>query len=306
MQQAVRMDPHPDYFERVERLRREFTAQANETAVAKKEALPSPANAKEAEELDRRRIQIDEARHKVLEKVTWEKGRHHLGSCYALAPERLREPGLTQNRLSCLTGATKRLGFQGRLDDQALVGFFRQMAQDARADLALLDSPEELVAMLATFEATEFGKRSAMPEVLCLLPRVAGRRPGLAGKQPRDPKAGRTEDDEAPAPCKARHPLGGYQAIVVGWPERARREAMDRSGLGEGLRDFDAPGANADDRDGADRCASDAGAQSRRRRVEANGDGVQGGRSAAGRHRQSLRRVFRAEMGGNTTAGNGP
>lgn len=174
MQQAVRIDPDSDYFERVEHLRRDFIVRANEEATAQKAALPFPSTAKEAGDLDRRRIQIDEWKERLLEGVSWDKPRH-LGSCYAVIPDRLQELGIAQNRLSCLTGATKRLGFEGRFDDRALLGFLRQMAQEARAGLALLDSLEELMAQIATSNATTFNKGSSVPEVLyafLLLPAV--------------------------------------------------------------------------------------------------------------------------------------
>lgn len=174
VQQAVRMDPDPDYFERVERRRREFVATAKAEAEMRKASLPSPASAREPELADKRKAQIDAWRDGFLREEIWNKPRH-LGSCYAVIPDRLQELGLTSNRLSCLTGATKRLGFEARLDDRALLGFLRQMAAEARAGLALLDALESAMAKLGRSEETKFDTRSPFPNVLyafLLLPAV--------------------------------------------------------------------------------------------------------------------------------------
>src|SRR3546814_9688659 len=53
-------------------------------------------------------------------------------------------PIFTRNRLSCITGATKRLGFERRLDDRAFVGFLKQLALDASSGLDLLDDLEQI------------------------------------------------------------------------------------------------------------------------------------------------------------------
>src|SRR3546814_9376453 len=54
----------------------------------------------------------------------------------------MQEMGITRTRLSCITGATKRLGFERRLDDRAFVGFLKQLALDASSGLDLLDDLE--------------------------------------------------------------------------------------------------------------------------------------------------------------------
>lgn len=147
MKLAIRVDPDPDYFERIYDFRRRFEADVAE----RMGPLPSPAGQNPAKEL--------------IASIKWEKTAH-LGACFAVLPDRLQEMGLTANRLSCLTGATKRLGFEGRLDDRAFIGFLRQLTVDARAGLALLDSLESLLGRFGRSSATKFDPRSPLPDIL--------------------------------------------------------------------------------------------------------------------------------------------
>nr|MBF0683705.1 hypothetical protein [Pseudomonas sp.] len=130
LQVAVRTDPDPDYFDRIHDMREQFMADAAKAAEDRLAALPSPT--------EETVTQMRDQQVRWLENVQWEK-KPHWGACYAVLPDRMVEMGLTTARLSCLTGATKRLGFEGRLDDRAAEGFLRKLAQEARAGLDLLD-----------------------------------------------------------------------------------------------------------------------------------------------------------------------
>lgn len=174
VQQAVRMDPDPDYFRRVEARRRAFRTIAEEEGNRRRAALPSPSNPRQANEVEARKAEIDTWQEAFLREEIWEKPRH-LGSCYAVIPDRLQELGLTANRLSCLTGATKRLGFEARLDDRALLGFLRQMTSETRTGLALLDALEHAMARVARSEGAKLDPRSPLANLLyafLLLPAV--------------------------------------------------------------------------------------------------------------------------------------
>lgn len=167
MQDAVRQDPDPDYFDRIDRVRRLFERDVEADAVKAIAALPSPYDPVRVAHIRRRSRAFQEG-------MTWEK-RPHLGACYAVLPDRLVEMGITRNRLSCLTGATRRLGFEARLDERAFLGFMRALAEEARAGLALLDDLEGVMAKLATSPHTRFDSRSKLPDVLfgfLLLPAV--------------------------------------------------------------------------------------------------------------------------------------
>lgn len=152
LQAAIRIDPDPDFFKRIYWVRREFEAQTRARAAEANGPHPSPADPVEQAE-------------DFLTSVAWEK-QPHLGACFAVVPDRLQDVGITTSRLSCLTGATRRLGFEGRLDDRAFRGFLRQLAQEARAGLALLDSLEQVAAQFANSSKTRFDARSRLPEIL--------------------------------------------------------------------------------------------------------------------------------------------
>ncbi len=158
MQDAIRVDPDPDYFTRAHEIRKDVKAQAKARGEWLKGALPSPDD-------DEQEALIDGKVDEFLDGLDWEKP-SHLGSCYAVLPDRLQDLGLSQNRLSCLTGATKRLGFEGRLDERALRGFLNQLAHEAKAGLALLDSLELLLAEFAVSPAAGFDARSQLPEII--------------------------------------------------------------------------------------------------------------------------------------------
>jgi hypothetical protein len=167
LQAAIRLDPDPDYFERVFYIRRDIEEAAHHRAERARSALPSPAPAD-------RRAAIEDERQTFLDALTWEK-ESHLGGCFAVVADRLQDLGLTANRLSCLTGATKRLGFEGRLDDRAFRGFLRQLTNEARAGIALLDSLELLVGEFGRAPEAKFDARSQLPEIIyafLLLPAV--------------------------------------------------------------------------------------------------------------------------------------
>lgn len=150
LQQAIRRDPDPSYFERVHKIRQRFEADVRSRFNAKK-TLPSPDDRDPADEF--------------LSAVNWDR-KPHLGACFSVVPDRLQEMGVTANRLSCLTGATKRLGFEGRLDDRAFLGFLNQLSQDARAGLALLDALEAQMGEFGRSSATKFDQRSPLPRIL--------------------------------------------------------------------------------------------------------------------------------------------
>lgn len=157
LQAAVRIDPDPDYFERIFDLRRNFEADVRYRTADVLSASPSPSP-QFAEEIRR---QADD----YLASVSWEK-KPHLGACFSVVPDRLQDLGLTANRLSILTGATKRLGFEGRLDERAVLGFLHSLTDEARKGLALLDSLEKLVAKFAHSEGAKFDARSRLPDII--------------------------------------------------------------------------------------------------------------------------------------------
>lgn len=98
-----------------------------------------------------------------------------LGAVHAVVPDVLVSMGVASVRLSCLTGATKRLGMEGRLDDRAMSGFLRKLAHEAREGLALLDALEDLVGAWARDPACAADSRSRLPDVihaLVVLPAV--------------------------------------------------------------------------------------------------------------------------------------
>lgn len=88
------------------------------------------------------------------------------GAVHAVVPDILKEIGFSAERLSCLTGATKRLGMEGRLDDRAMAGFLRVLAKEARSGLALLDALETVVMRWSRHQATAADARSRLPDVL--------------------------------------------------------------------------------------------------------------------------------------------
>lgn len=158
MQVAIRADPDPDYFVRAHEMRKRVQSEAERHAQRAKSALPLPASAEDAARIEQ---QIEE----FVDSMQWEKP-SHLGTCFGVLADRLRDTGLTVNRLSCLTGATKRMGFEGRLDERAFVGFLRQLALDARAGLALLNSLEQTMAQFAGSPEAKFDARSQLPEII--------------------------------------------------------------------------------------------------------------------------------------------
>ena len=157
MQDAVRVDPDPTYFERIYYIQRDFLASSRAAAEQVKSALPSPT----PDQLEAVDTQIGQ----FVDAVRWDK-RPHLGACFAVLPDRMQDLGLSVNRLTCMTGATKRLGFEGRLDDRAYGGFLRQLAQEARAGLALLDSLERSFGHFAGSPEAKPDARSQLPEVI--------------------------------------------------------------------------------------------------------------------------------------------
>lgn len=161
MAEAVKIDHDPDYYERIFTLERE-TSRLFRERMTPKTPLPSPA----VEQLEAR---IESA----ISSINWEK-KGDLGAVYAVVADRLVDLELTSTRLGCLTGATKRLGVEGRSDERAILGFLRQLTAEARAGLALLDQLELLVAEIAE-KAPPPDPRSSMPEIcygLLLLPAV--------------------------------------------------------------------------------------------------------------------------------------
>src|SRR3546814_17458536 len=78
----------------------------------------------------------------------------------------MQEMGITRNRLSCITGATKRLGFERRLDDRAFVGFLKQLALDASSGLDLLDDLELQMGAFGRAFKARFDQRSPLPLML--------------------------------------------------------------------------------------------------------------------------------------------
>src|SRR5690606_13823545 len=157
MQDAVRVDPDPTYFERIYHIQREFLASSKAAADQMKSALPCPT----PDQLEAVDAQIGQ----FVDAVRWEK-KPHLGACFAVLPERMQDLGLSVNRLTCMTGATKRLGFEGRLDDRAYGGFIRQLAQEARAGLALLHSLERSFGHFAGSPEAKPDARSQLPEII--------------------------------------------------------------------------------------------------------------------------------------------
>lgn len=93
-------------------------------------------------------------------------GEPRLGAVHAVVADRLVDMGVTSSRLSCLTGATKRIGMEGRQDERAVAGFLRALAKEAREGSALLDALEDMVARWSTAPAARFDARSRLPDVL--------------------------------------------------------------------------------------------------------------------------------------------
>src|SRR3546814_606036 len=88
----------------------------------------------------------------------------------------MQEMGITRNRLSCITGATKRLGFERRLDDRAFVGFLKQLALDASSGLDLLDDLELQMGAFGRAFKARFDQRSPLPLMMyafLILPAVS-------------------------------------------------------------------------------------------------------------------------------------
>lgn len=148
LKQAIRYDPDPGYFDRIWPVRQRFEAEAR---ARRKGPLPSPGDADPVEDF--------------ISSVDWDK-KSHLGACFAVVPDRLQDMGLCANRLSCLTGATRRLGFEGLLDERSFHGFLSQLAQEARSGLALLDGLEGQLAELGRSAATKCDPRSPLPKIL--------------------------------------------------------------------------------------------------------------------------------------------
>lgn len=149
MRDAVRLDPDPGYFERIWMLRCDLESNVDRRA---------PASLRDAFKAG----------------LNWDR-KSHLGACFSVVPDRLIDLGLATERLSCLTGGTKRLGFDARLDDQAFVGVLHKLAAEAHRGMALLDALERFLAKAFLSPATKFDSRSQLPEVLyaiLLLPAV--------------------------------------------------------------------------------------------------------------------------------------
>lgn len=157
MQQTVRIDYDPTYFERIYDLRRQVEQDAWKAHSTRIAALTSH-NAEQVKDLN-------EKTKDWLESIVWDKT-PHLGACYAVLPDRLVELGFTVNRLSCLTGATKRLGFEGRTDERAFRGFLRQLSAEAAEGLAQLDALEHHFARLAAIIPETPSARSTLPDIL--------------------------------------------------------------------------------------------------------------------------------------------
>ncbi|QAY80456.1 hypothetical protein [Sphingosinicella sp. BN140058] len=157
MRAAVTADPDPEYFERIYKVRLSFENDARARARLAEKLFPSPPPPEVRES--------DEHMEDFIRSVVWDK-QPHLGACFAVLPDRLVDMGVTVNRLSCLTGAVKRLGFERRLDERAFVGFLRQLAWDARAGLALLDSLERALGEFGRSPATKVDGRSPLPDVI--------------------------------------------------------------------------------------------------------------------------------------------
>lgn len=88
------------------------------------------------------------------------------GPAFGVVATRLRDIGYTANHLTCLTGATRRLGDERRSDERALLGFFRKLALEARAGQALLDVLERTVGAIALSEDINPDPRSPLPLVI--------------------------------------------------------------------------------------------------------------------------------------------
>ncbi len=150
LREAIRVDPDPDYFKRIHRLRLKFETDVRDHYAFKGNS-PSPPDVDQAAEF--------------LASVNWDR-KPHLGACFSVVPDRLQEMGLTENRLSCLTGATKRLGFERRLDDRAFVSFLNQLAEDAKAGLAIFDDLETQMRSFSRAFKIRFDKNSPLPLIL--------------------------------------------------------------------------------------------------------------------------------------------
>lgn len=150
LREAIRVDPDPGYFKRIHMLRMKFERDVREHPTFKRNA-PSPPEADRAEEF--------------LASVNWER-KPHLGACFSVLPDRMKEMGLTDNRLSCLTGSTKRLGFERRLDDRAFVSFLNRLTEDAKAGLAIFDDLEVQMRAFGRAFKIRFDKNSPMPLIL--------------------------------------------------------------------------------------------------------------------------------------------
>ena len=83
-----------------------------------------------------------------------------------MVPDRLIEVELTDNRLSCLTAATKRLGQEYKGDDRAFIGVLHQLKYDAEVGLNLLDDLEDYVARVGKAKLPRNDPRSSLPLVL--------------------------------------------------------------------------------------------------------------------------------------------
>lgn len=151
---SLRSDPDPGFWERAHVLKRSLS----DDAIARAEILADRLDADEG-----RRV-VARMRERLAALVLNPPSR--TGAAHLVVADALRDSGMTAERLSCLTGGTKRLGMEGRLDDRALGGFLRVIGREAREGLALLDALESTVARWARSEAAKSDVRSSLPDVL--------------------------------------------------------------------------------------------------------------------------------------------
>lgn len=157
IRQAMTTGRDPRRAERSWDLRRMVERRIDEEAEREVAALPSPAA--DGEEAIRRKAAD------LKSSIDWDRP-EDLGAVFGVVADRLQDLGFTRSRLTCLTGATKRIGMEGRLDERAQLGFVRRLAQEARAGLALLDGLETQFLEFVRNPAVVADARSALPDIV--------------------------------------------------------------------------------------------------------------------------------------------
>lgn len=157
LREAITTARDPRRLQRTWDLRRMVERRIDQDAERTIAALPSPS-------LDGEQS-IRRAAADLKASIEWDRP-DEFGAVFGVVADRLQDLGFTRSRLTCLTGATKRLRMEGRLDERAQLGFLRRLAQEARNGLALLDGLETVFLEFARSPAVVADARSALPEIV--------------------------------------------------------------------------------------------------------------------------------------------